>query len=79
MGFTLSLSALILHYRFGRPRASRRVLTVLLGAAGLEALAGICLACRVFPLLLRLGLTSDWARESCKDVWSPSAKRRRDP
>jgi hypothetical protein len=77
MGLTMSLSALILHYSLGRRTAARRVLMVLLGAASLEAFAGICLACKLFPLLMRLGLVSDEACESCKDIWSSSAGRRR--
>jgi hypothetical protein len=79
MGFTMSLTALVLHYRFGRRAAARRVLMVLLGAASLEAFAGICLACRMFPLLMRVGLVSEDACERCKDIWSSTAKRPLEP
>jgi hypothetical protein len=75
MGFAMSAAALVLHYRFGRTRAARRVLAVLLGAASLEAFAGICVACRAFPLLMRLGLVPAGACESCNDLWSRSRDR----
>ena len=72
MGLAMSLTALVLHYRFGRRRAARYVLTVLTGAASLEAFAGICLACRMFPALVRLGLVPADACEACNDIRSQS-------
>jgi hypothetical protein len=70
MGLTMSLTALVLHYGLGRPKAARRVLTVLLGAASLEAFAGICLACKLFPLLVRAGVVPEEACASCANIWS---------
>jgi hypothetical protein len=75
MGLTMAFTALVLHYGLGRPQAARRVLTVLLGAAGLEAFAGICLACRLFPLLVRAGLVPEEACESCANIWSKPPAR----
>jgi hypothetical protein len=69
MGLSMSLTALVLHLT-GRRRASRRVLTVLIGAASLEAFAGICLACRIYPLLGRFGLVRAGACQTCDDIWS---------
>ncbi len=70
IGLAMSAGALVLHYRLGRRRAARRVLTVLLTAAGLEAFAGYCVACRMFPLLIRAGLVPAEACESCANIWS---------
>jgi Domain of unknown function (DUF4395) len=70
MGLTMSATALLLHYRYHRTRAAYRVLSVLLGAAGLEAFFGICLACKMFPLLVKAGVVSDKACEQCNDIWS---------
>jgi Domain of unknown function (DUF4395) len=70
VGLALSLTAVVLHYRFGRRTAARRVLAGLLGAASLEAFAGVCLACRMFPLLMRLGLVPADACQRCNDIWS---------
>lgn len=72
MGLAMSGTALVLHYRFGRTRAAYRVLGVLIGAAGLEAFAGYCLACRMFPLLTKMGLVPEDACERCADIWEPS-------
>jgi hypothetical protein len=70
MGLTMSLTALGLHYGLRRPAAARRVLAVLLGAASLEAFAGVCLACKLFPFLVRAGLVPASACESCANIWS---------
>ena len=53
----------------GRRTAAYRVLSVLIGAASLEAFLGFCVACRLFPLLMRLGIVSEESCESCKDLW----------
>ncbi|HET9690206.1 MAG TPA: DUF4395 domain-containing protein [Acidimicrobiales bacterium] len=54
----------------GRRRAAYRVLGVLIGAAGLEAAAGICLGCKAFAVLMRAGVVPDTACEACNDIWS---------
>jgi hypothetical protein len=78
MGLTMSLTALVLHYRFGRTQAARRMLTVLIGAASLESFAGICLACKMFPGLVRLGLVSVDACEDCANIWDRKGAVRSD-
>lgn len=65
MGLAMSGTALALTYGFGRKKAGYRVLGVLIGAASLEAFAGYCLACKVFPLLIKLGLVPEDACEDC--------------
>jgi hypothetical protein len=67
VGLTLSATALALA-AFGRRRLAYRVLTVLLGAASLEAFFGICLACKTFPLLMRLGVVPPETCERCADL-----------
>ena len=70
MGLMLSATALLLGLVRGRRTAARIVLSVMVGAAGLEAFAGICLACKLFPLLVRAGLVSPTACPDCGDVWT---------
>lgn len=70
MGLAMSGTALTLTYGFGRKKAGYAVLTALIGAASLEAFAGICLACKMFPTLVRLGLVPEDACAECADVWS---------
>jgi hypothetical protein len=67
IGLTLSTGALALRM-VGRRGASRRVLSLLVGAAFLEAAFGLCLACRMYPLLVRIGLVpEDWC-PACADI-----------
>jgi hypothetical protein len=47
----------------GRKRAGYRVLSMLSVAAGLEAFFGLCLACKAFPFLMKLGLVPE---ETCR-------------
>jgi hypothetical protein len=74
MGLAMSGTALALNYGFGRKKAAYGVLSVLIGAASLEAFAGICLACKLFPLLIKLGLVPEEACEDCANVWSRDLK-----
>ncbi len=68
MGLGMSGSALVLHYSFGRKRAAYTVLGGLIVAAGLEAFFGCCLACKMFPALVRLGIVPESACEDCADI-----------
>ncbi|MGH2856718.1 MAG: DUF4395 domain-containing protein [Solirubrobacteraceae bacterium] len=70
MGLVLSGSALALHYGLGRRRAARTVLGALIAAASLEAFLGVCLACRMFPYLMRAGLVPRDVCEQCADITS---------
>jgi len=76
MGLAMSGTALTLHYGFGRKKAAYTVLGALITAAGLEAFLGICLACKMFPALVKLGVVPESACVDCADVWSRDASRR---
>ncbi len=73
MGLTMSAAAAALTAT-GHKRTGYAVLGALIGAASLEAFAGICLACKAFPLLIKLGLVPADACEDCADVWSRQPK-----
>lgn len=68
MGLAMSGAALALHYGLDRPRAARVPLAALLGAAALEAGLGICLACKMFPVLVKVGLADEADCPECSDV-----------
>ncbi|WP_104524731.1 DUF4395 domain-containing protein [Blastococcus atacamensis] len=70
MGLTMSGTALLLHYGFGRKRLAYGLVTALTAAAALEAFAGFCIACRLFPLLIKAGLVPEEACEQCANIWS---------
>jgi Domain of unknown function (DUF4395) len=72
MGLTMTTTASLLAAS-GARRAAYRVLALLVVAAGLEALFGICLACKLFPLLVRARLVPASVCEECADLpgWDP--------
>jgi hypothetical protein len=51
-------------------RAAYRLLGALIVAAGFEAFFGICVACRAFPVLMRLGIIPEDVCRECLDIWS---------
>jgi hypothetical protein len=67
VGLTLSSTALVLAAS-GRRRPAYRLLGMLLAAAGLEAFFGICLACKAFPLLMRVGLVPEETCARCANI-----------
>ncbi|MGC9963570.1 MAG: DUF4395 domain-containing protein [Acidimicrobiales bacterium] len=69
VGLAVSGAALALAAT-GRTRTAYRVLTLLIGAAGLEAFFGFCIACRAFPLLMKAGLIPEDVCKECLDIWN---------
>jgi hypothetical protein len=64
IGLTFSSVALVL-LLLGAHTAAVVVLAMLLLAAGLEASIGLCLGCKIFALLARVGVVDDAACERC--------------
>ena len=69
MGLAMSSTAAALAAT-GRKRAAYGVLSALIAAASLEAFAGYCLACRMFPLLIKAGVVPEEACERCANIWA---------
>jgi hypothetical protein len=65
MGATFSLTAAVLAFGFGQVETAYVVLGMLATAAFLEAALAVCLGCRIFALLMRLGLIPASACERC--------------
>jgi hypothetical protein len=65
VAFTVSASLLWLA---GAPAAARVVAGMLAGAAFLESALGFCLGCRVFAVLMRLGVVPEAVCEECNDL-----------
>ncbi|MGH9164904.1 MAG: DUF4395 domain-containing protein [Acidimicrobiales bacterium] len=74
IGAALSMSAVALTFGLGQWTAAQVALAALAGAALLEAALGLCLGCRVFALLMRLGVIPDETCERCGDL-RPAAQR----
>lgn len=63
--FSLTASLLVLT---GLTTAAVVVLVMLLVAASLESFAGFCLGCKVFALLMRVGVVPESVCEECNDI-----------
>ena len=66
--FTLTAATLALVAR--ETGAASVVLVLLVGAASLEAFLGFCLGCKVFALLMRVGVIPPEVCERCNDLWA---------
>ncbi len=73
VGLTLSATATVLHFGLGRKRAAYKLLAALIVAAGLESIFGICLACKAFPVLMKVGVIPESICEECAAVSSRPA------
>jgi hypothetical protein len=68
VGVAFSLTAALLALGFGQHTAAYVVLGLLIVAATLESVFGICLGCRLFALLMRAGLIPDEVCERCANL-----------
>lgn len=70
IGLAFSGAAAILSLAAGLDTAAYVVLGALVVAATLEAAFGVCLGCRAFAVLIRLGVVPEAVCESCNDIWA---------
>jgi Domain of unknown function (DUF4395) len=70
IGLVFSLAAALLLYPAGAQTAGYAVLGALLAAATLESALGVCLGCRAFAVLMRVGLIPAEVCERCDDIWA---------
>lgn len=77
IGAAFTVTAAVLTFGVDAWAGAEVVLAMLVVAASLEAFAGICLGCRAFALLMRLGVIPATVCERCDDIRSrpPSADR----
>ena len=68
MGAAMSTTALILALGVGSHTAADVILVLFLLAAGLESIVGLCLGCKVFGLLMRVGVVPESVCEECADI-----------
>ena len=69
IGAAFSLTAAVLTFN-GHWTAAQVVLGMLAGAASLEAFVGLCLGCKAFALLMRIGVIPEDVCERCNDIWA---------
>jgi hypothetical protein len=75
IGALLSTLALVLALA-GASTGARLVVALIIGAAGLESLAGFCVGCAIFGFLMRRGIVPESICETCNDVTLRQRERR---
>jgi hypothetical protein len=73
IGATLSVAAVILYFGFGLTTAAFVLVAFITIAATLESVFAYCLGCKVFAVLMRMGLISEEVCERCNNIWSDAA------
>jgi hypothetical protein len=68
MGVAFSLTAAVLALGFGLDTAAYVVLGLLIVAATLESVFGLCLGCKIFALLMRAGVIPEEVCERCNNL-----------
>jgi cation transporter-like permease len=68
IGAVVSVTAAVLALGLGLEGAAYAVLGLLIVAAGLEAVLGFCIGCRIFALLVRTGVLPDDVCERCANI-----------
>jgi hypothetical protein len=69
IGATLSVGALVAWAGFGNLAVAFVLVAMITAAATLESVFGYCLGCKVFALLMRLGVIPESACADCNDIW----------
>ena len=76
MGLAFSTTAAVLALGLGLHTAAYAVLGLLIVAAVLESVFALCLGCRVFALLMRMGVIPEEVCERCGDIWAGREEHR---
>jgi len=79
IGVAFSSAAVVLWFGAGEHAAAWVVVGLLAVAALLESAFGLCLGCRAFGLLMRLGVVPEQVCEACTDVTLRHPELRREP
>ena len=70
IGVVFSVTALVLAFGFDDFAAAKVVLALLVVAACLESALALCLGCKAFAVLMRLGVIPEEVCERCNDLWA---------
>ena len=70
IGVAFSVTAFILTFAFDDFGAAKVVLALLVVAAFLESALALCLGCKAFALLMRIGVVPEEVCERCNNIWA---------
>jgi hypothetical protein len=79
IGVVFSSSAVVLWFGLGASTAAWVLIGLLGVAAVLESAFGLCLGCKAFTVLMRVGLIPDTVCEACSDITAHLPELRREP
>ena len=68
IGATLSTAAAVAHFGFGATGLALVLIAMITAAASLEAAFGLCLGCKAFAALMRVGVIPDEVCEACNNL-----------
>jgi hypothetical protein len=70
IGATLSVAAVIAHIGFGETTVAYVLVALIIVAAVLESVFALCLGCKIFAVLMRLGIIPEEVCERCNNIWA---------
>ncbi len=70
IGATLSVAAVIAYYGFGSTTVAYALVGLIIVAATLESVFAVCLGCKAFAVLIRLGVIPEEICERCNNIWA---------
>lgn len=69
IGATVTTLAAVLHFGFGADGAVVVLLGLMVVFATLESVFALCVGCKIFGLLMRVGIIPDSVCRECNDLW----------
>ncbi len=70
IGATLSVGAVVAYYGFGSTGVAYALVGLIIVAATLESVFALCLGCKAFAALIRLGVIPEEICERCNNIWA---------
>jgi hypothetical protein len=70
MGAAMTTAAAVAALGFGLHGPADGLLVALIVAAGLESIFAFCVGCRIFAILMRVGVIPDHVCAECADIWA---------
>ncbi len=70
IGAVFTVSAAIAYFGFGDKTVAYVLVGVIIVAATLESVFALCIGCKVFAVLMRLGMIPDDVCERCNNIWA---------
>ncbi|MCB0986593.1 MAG: DUF4395 domain-containing protein [Acidimicrobiales bacterium] len=68
IGATLSVAAAVAHFGFGATGPAVVLVAMITVAASLESALGFCLGCKIFALLMKVGVIPEETCEACNNL-----------